>query len=133
MSYNMTDNEIIQALEGEIHLAGYVDSNYCDGVNLSLIKNALDLINRLQSEIERLKINLKAVLDERADHTEAIEEFADKLYRFFTKRENWRMMKDEWLLNGECEWLKESIYKVRQEIIENELNKDNVKEMVGED
>lgn len=38
-----------------------------------------NIINRLQAENERLKINLKAVLDEKADHTEAITEFAERL------------------------------------------------------
>ena len=39
----------------------------------------IDLINRQKAEIERLKYNLKAVLDERADHSEAIKEFAERL------------------------------------------------------
>lgn len=51
----MTDNEIIKALESEIHLAEYVDSDYCSNVNLEIIKSALDLINRQQEEIERLE------------------------------------------------------------------------------
>lgn len=49
----MTDTEIIKALEKIIHLAEYVDSSYCDGVDISEIKNALDLINRQKAEIER--------------------------------------------------------------------------------
>ena len=51
----MTDNEIIKALESEVKSAEYVDSYYCNGVDLTLIKSAIDLINRLQAEIERLK------------------------------------------------------------------------------
>ena len=51
----MTDNEIIKALEDEVKSAEYVDSYYCNGVDLTLIKSAIDLINRLQAEIERLK------------------------------------------------------------------------------
>lgn len=51
----LTDNEIIKALESEIHLAEYVDSDYCSNVNLEIIKSALDLITRQQAEIERLK------------------------------------------------------------------------------
>ena len=43
---------------------------------ITIIENE---INRQKSEIERLKYNLKAVLDERADHSEAIKEFADRL------------------------------------------------------
>lgn len=52
----MTDNEIIKALESEVKSAEYVDSYYCDGVDLTLIKNTLDLINRQHAEIERLNI-----------------------------------------------------------------------------
>ena len=51
----MTDNEIIKALESEVKSAEYVDSEYCDGVDLTLIKSAVDLINRQKAEIERLK------------------------------------------------------------------------------
>jgi hypothetical protein len=36
-------------------------------------------INRQMAEIERLKYNLKAVLEERAGHSEAIKEFAERL------------------------------------------------------
>ena len=46
----MTDNEIIKALENEIRSAEYVDSEYCDGVDLTLIKSAIDLINRQKAE-----------------------------------------------------------------------------------
>lgn len=54
----MTDNEIIKALEDKTHKAEYpwVDSSYCD-VEVSLLKNTLDLINRQQAEIEELKIS----------------------------------------------------------------------------
>ena len=54
----MTDNEIIKALENEVKSTEYVDSDYCDGVDLTLIKSALDLINRQKTEIERLKSEL---------------------------------------------------------------------------
>ena len=54
----MTDNEIIKALESEVKSAEYVDSYYCNGVDLTLIKSAIDLINRQKTEIERLKSEL---------------------------------------------------------------------------
>ena len=66
----MTDNEIIKALENEIRSAEYVDSYYCDGVDLTLIKSAVDLINRQQTE----NINLKGHLEQlksRYDNTKA--------------------------------------------------------------
>ena len=54
----MTDNEIIKALEDEVKSAEYVDSYYCNGVDLTLIKSTVDLINRQKTEIERLKSEL---------------------------------------------------------------------------
>ena len=56
----MTDNEIIKALESEVKSAEYVDSYYCNGVDLTLIKSAIDLINRQQAE----NINLKGHLEQ---------------------------------------------------------------------
>lgn len=51
-----TDEEIIKAaLEEEIHLAEYVDSDYCSNTEVSLLKSTLDLINSQKEEIERLK------------------------------------------------------------------------------
>ena len=41
----MTDNEIIKALENEIRLAEYVDSDYCNNIDLTLIESAVALIN----------------------------------------------------------------------------------------
>lgn len=66
----MTDNEIIKALEDKTHKAEYswVDGSYCD-VEVSLLKNALDLINRQQEEIadERAKIEICAETISRQD------------------------------------------------------------------
>ena len=58
----MTDNEIIKALESEVKSAEYVDSYYCNGVDLTLIKSAIDLINRQKAEYcekQRQKIKKK--------------------------------------------------------------------------
>ena len=83
----MTDNEIIKALEDEVKSAEYVDSYYCNGVDLTLIKSAIDLINRQKAEIEELKIENKSLrsaancykLHCNETRTEAIKEFADRL------------------------------------------------------
>ena len=89
----MTDKEIIQALEccaeekcWECLFEPTKFKKGTFGCCDELKKCALDLINRQQAEIERLKekydrtmTSLKAVLDERADHTEAIKEFAEWL------------------------------------------------------
>ena len=83
----MTDNEIIKALESEVKSAEYVDSYYCNGVGLTLIKSAIDLINRQKAEIEELKIENKSLrsaancykLHYNEARTEAYKEFAERL------------------------------------------------------
>lgn len=88
----MTDNEIIKALE----CCGRIKGQDCDTCPLTELQlsectakvatESLDLINRQKAEIERLnkkysrmKFNLESVLAERADHTEAIKEFASRI------------------------------------------------------
>lgn len=78
----MTDNDIIKALEQEIRLAEYVDSDYAD-VKLEIIKSSLDLINRQQAEIERLKkYNIKVAYKH---YNDGIKEFAERLKENITK------------------------------------------------
>lgn len=94
MADRVTDSYIKKALEEEIHLAEYVDESYCRPIELKTIKSALDLINRKDAEIERLKNDLefkcddceniklsrkeyrKAVLQAKS---EAIKEFAERV------------------------------------------------------
>jgi hypothetical protein len=82
----MTDNDIIKALElciddecrcGECPYFGIASDGVSCGKEHGI--DMLNLINRQKAEIERLRYNLKAVLDERADHSEAIKEFAKRL------------------------------------------------------
>lgn len=83
----MTDNEIIKALESEVKSAEYVDSEYCDGVDLTLIKSAIDLINCQKTEIEQWKEEANkyqklwciAVDDIETAKSEAYKEFAEHL------------------------------------------------------
>ena len=80
----MTDRAIIKALEycstkGNCYKCYYQEWYTTRKCREHLAKEALDLIQRQQERIERLKDNLDAVLAERADHTEAINEFADRL------------------------------------------------------
>lgn len=78
----MTDNDIIKALEQEIRLTEYVDSDYAD-VKLEIIKSSLDLINRQRAEIERLK---KYNIDVAYKHyNDGIKEFAERLKENITK------------------------------------------------
>lgn len=60
----MTDSEIVNALENEIHLAEYVDSDYCSNTEVSLLKSTLDLINRLQARVEYYKQNRNKYQDD---------------------------------------------------------------------
>ena len=93
----MTDAEIVKALEccakattlGDCENLGcpalkkegcyYACYGEDDAFDNVLMKDALSLINRQKAEIKKLRYNLEAVLDERADHSEAIKEFADKV------------------------------------------------------
>lgn len=94
----MTDSEIVKGLEicsnnGDCkecpinpHHGNY---GYCTSL---AIKAALDIINRQKAEIKKLRYNLEAVLDERADHSEAYKEFAEKSEKdIFIKQEDERM------------------------------------------
>ena len=67
----MTDNEIIKALKDEVKSAEYVDSYYCNGVDLTLIKSAIDLINCQQVEIDELKQEREVLIED-------IHHFVDK-------------------------------------------------------
>lgn len=64
----MTDNGIKKALEHEIYLAEHANGYYYDNISLKTLKDALKLINRQQTEIERLhdevlKTRRKALLE----------------------------------------------------------------------
>ena len=111
---NLTDNEIIKALKccGRKH--NEKNDTYCKECQFKsylpcvafLCDRTIDLINRQKAEIERLQAMvererekyertmtaLKAVLDERADHSEAIKEFAERLKEKYKKDFNssWR-------------------------------------------
>lgn len=92
----LTDSEIKKALEDEIHLAEYVDSDYCSNVKLEIIKSALDLITHQQAKIERLnktnenllcklcgKVHRESKVIEKLIKTEAYKEFAERLKDIF--------------------------------------------------
>lgn len=85
----MTDNEIINALNGSILIAKRID---CKAWSIEVYKleNALDLINRQRAENESLKMDLAKCsirldnLYKTADEikSEAIKEFAERLKHF---------------------------------------------------
>lgn len=95
-----TDEEIIKAaLEEEIHLAEYVDSDYCSNTEVSLLKSTLDLINRQKSEIERLKgstiVNtiMESQRIKREAKDEAYKEFAEELKNILRNIPKWNVKK----------------------------------------
>lgn len=46
----------------------------------------------------------------------ARKEFAEKIYRFLCIEKNWRTLKESWLINGECDWLKQNIDNLLKEM-----------------
>jgi D-mannonate dehydratase len=93
----MTDAEIKKALECCANLEACekcpmadmqkYDTDTCEH---QIMLYSLDLLNRQQAEIERLKYNLEAVLNERADHSEAIKEFAERLKKQMKDLTSWQ-------------------------------------------
>ena len=59
----ITDNDIIRDWENEIHLAEYVDSDYCSNIEVSLIRKTIDELNRLRAEIDTLNIQLSTAYE----------------------------------------------------------------------
>ena len=79
----LTDNEIKKALECRVKdkcpECPYFHGYPCDKCR-NMQTDALDLINRLQAENERLRENNKAIMQTIADvHTEAYKEFAEQV------------------------------------------------------
>lgn len=70
----MIGDEIIRAWNEEIHLANYVDESYRNGIDISLIKNTLDLINHLQAEKEALIAGQETLQKSLAEKNAEIEE-----------------------------------------------------------
>ena len=54
----LTDSEIVKALESYIKDIGCAKCNFKDKYLLTVLKSALDLINRLQAEVERLEAEI---------------------------------------------------------------------------
>ena len=145
-------NEKFDNCEGCPYLKGDFCEGYT--VSSKPFKDILDLINRQKAEIERLQCevkNCRDVIKEQSDEwhkhyndsvtyktaldsvckelrtakSEAIKEFAEKVYRFLCNWRNWNKLKVSWLFNGECEWLKKSLDNLVKEMAEsNELQQD---------
>ena len=79
----MTDNEIIKALKSYKDDIGCMRCGVKDNYLLTTIKNALDLINRQQAEIERLEAQHREMcIGMKVLKKKAIEKFAEELEYF---------------------------------------------------
>ena len=125
----MTDNEIIKALENEVKSTEYVDSEYCDGVDLTLIKSAVDLINHQKAELERLKECPKCIYEYDGNTTEycvegpcsnfkTVEQIKSEAYKEFAEH-----LKEMWSNN----------YYDSPDVDFDEFVDNSLKEMVGEE
>ena len=83
----MTDNEIMRALKSEIRIAEYVDNDFTDNINIGLLKEALDLINRQKAEIERLQKEANLVSMQFQDIQERQEESQAEIKRLKEERD----------------------------------------------
>lgn len=97
------------------------------------VKNCRDVIKEQSEEWHKHyndSVTYKTALDSvckelRTAKSEAIKEFAEKVYRFLCNWRNWNKLKVSWLFNGECEWLKKSLDNLVKEMAEsNELQQD---------
>ena len=93
-----------------------------------------EIITELDNEVEELSYRNKELLkdvhyyhDSKIDSikrakSEAIKQFAEKIYRFFCKTSNWNNLKSAVLFNGECDWLKENLDNLVKEMTESDSN-----------
>ena len=100
----MTDKEIINQWKHERELAECVCSYFVDQVELSLVNETIDLINRQTAEIERLKECPKCVYEYRGEMTEycvqgpcsnfkTVEEIKSEAVKEFAKKLNTEIKK----------------------------------------
>lgn len=80
--------------------------------------SADEVIGFREAEIERLKeyesalkkgCALSKCINKPDLQREAYEELAENVYKFFCNKKNWNDFKEQWLENGECEWLKKAL------------------------
>lgn len=105
----MTDNEIVKALKSEIHLAEYIDNNYCDNIDISLIQSAINSINRLQAKVIKEQNKNSRLRNER-NHLQANNEEKEDVIQYADKEIK--------RLNAENERLKEEKSKLENKIDE---------------
>ncbi len=76
-------------------------------------------VERLQEENKRIE-GASIVFNGGVKYVkaEAYREFAERVYEFLCNRENWRTLKDQWLENGKCYWLKANLNNLVKELTE---------------
>ena len=145
----MIDNDIIKALENEVKSTEYVDSDYCDGVDLTLIKSAIDLINHQKKEIDELKHEREVLIEDIHHSADKINEQLEEIEKLEIENKSLRSAANCYKLHyneTRTEAIKELADRLKQksEYYENgqgwegricyEDDIDNfVKEMVGEE
>ena len=145
----MTDNEIIKALESEVKSAEYVDNYYCNGVDLTLIKSAIDLINHQKTEIDELKHEREVLIDDIHYSADKINEQLEEIEKLKIENKSLRSAANCYKLHyneTRTEAIKEFAYRLKQKseyyengqgwegriCYEDDIDK-FLKEMVGED
>lgn len=73
---------------------------------------------RRDGNLKICELNLKIIEELKTAKTEAIKEFAERVYKTLTTKENWKAFKDAWLDNGECDWLKRKLFNLVKEMTE---------------
>ena len=83
----LTDEQIVEWWEDEIHLAEYVDSDYCDGIKVDCIKLTLDLINRKDKRIAELELEKERdySIGYHLGYKQGIKELSDKITEIFMR------------------------------------------------
>ena len=126
----LKDSEIVRALENEIHLAEYVDSDYCSNTEVSLLKSTVDLINRLQKADGKNKDNIRLLqlaIDQKRRKIIRLEEDNQEL-----KAENERLEKEFDIMRFTTakRWVKEAKAEAYKEFAERLKEKSKKTEIV---
>lgn len=82
----LNDEDIKKALEQHIHIANYVDSIYCENVEVALLQRMLALIDRLQAENKKLQAEIKGFDDFLKETDCSLKEIKDNAIKEFVER-----------------------------------------------
>ena len=130
MDKKLTDKEIVKALKDKIEFENFDENGYAV-VDVEKLKNTLDLINRLQAEVERLKEE-KSKLENKIDEIyplvmqlpNAMQKAKAEAYKECIVKVKEKSNKYEWVSSGVH---LRTEYTIGENTIDNLLN-----ELVGE-